>query len=235
MRLLVTRPEPEASRTAAALCARGHLVDVVPVLRVELLPDADLGPPPWGGVIITSVNAARAAAAHPRRADLIAGPVFAVGRRSAAAAREAGFAEIASADGDAADLVRLIAARAARRSQLLYLAGEDRAADLEALLAPHGVALRTVVVYRAVVATALPPAISAALGAGMIDGVLHYSARSAQAFADLARDAGVDLKPLETLHYCLSAQVAAPLRAAGVARMRVAARPDETALLALLA
>jgi uroporphyrinogen-III synthase len=235
MRILVTRPEPEASRTAAALRAHGHLVEVVPVLRVELVPDADLGAGPWGGVIITSANAARAAAAHPRYAALVACPLFAVGRRSAAAAREAGFTEVASADGDVADLVRLIVARGSQSLPLLWLAGEDRSADVEALLAPHGLALRTVVVYRAVAATALPPAICAALGVGAIDGVLHYSARSAQAFADLTRDAGVDLKPLETRHYCLSAQVAAPLRAAGVARLSVAARPDEAALLALLA
>jgi len=242
MRLLVTRPEPEASRTADALRARGHAVDVVPLLRVEAAADADLGAGPWGGVVITSANAARAAAAHRRKAELLPLRVFAVGRRSAAAARAARFIDVASADGDAADLVRLVAAHAARDLPLLWLAGDDRAADLASMLAAHGVALRTVVVYRAVAATALPPAIHAALAAGDVEGVLHYSARSAGAFAALARAAGVDLKSLRTRHYCLSAQVAAALRAGGLegaeagvqAVVHVAARPDEAALLALL-
>jgi uroporphyrinogen-III synthase len=235
MRLLVTRPEPEASRTAEALRARGHHVDIAPLLRIEADADADLGAGPWAGIVITSANAARAAAAHSRKAELLAYPVFAVGRRSAAAARAQGFAEVASADGDAAELARLLAARAERGRPLLYLAGEDRAADLESMLAAHGVALRTVVVYRAIAATALPPAVGAALAAGAYDGVLHYSARSARAFAALAPAAGIDLKSLKPMHYCLSAQVAAPLRAAGAAGLAVAARPDEGALLALIA
>jgi hypothetical protein len=35
------------------------------------------------------------------------------------------------------------------------------------------------------------------------------------------------------VHFCLSEQVAAPLRAAGAARIQVAAQPNESALLEL--
>ena len=121
MRLVVTRPEPDASRTAALLRARGHTVDVAPLLRLELIAEADLGAGPWGGIVITSANALRAIAAHPRKAELLALPLFAVGRRSADAAQAAGFAEVLSADGDATDLARLVAARADRGRPLLYL------------------------------------------------------------------------------------------------------------------
>ena len=233
MRLLVTRPEPDASRTADALCARGHAVDVMPVLRIESAPDADLGAGPWGGLVVTSLNAVRAATAHRRKPELLALPLFAVGRRSAEAARAAGFADAASADGDAADLVRLIAAQPRRGLPLLYLAGEDRAADLESMLAARGVVLRTVVAYRAVAAATLPQAIRDALTAGAIDGVLHYSARSAAAFGRLARAVGIDLKSLRTRHYCLSSHVAAALPP-GIPAAAVAARPDEAALFALI-
>ena len=44
MRLLVTRPEPDAARTAEALRARGHEVLVAPLLRVETIA-ADFGGP----------------------------------------------------------------------------------------------------------------------------------------------------------------------------------------------
>jgi|HubBroStandDraft_6_1064221.scaffolds.fasta_scaffold171451_2 uroporphyrinogen-III synthase len=237
MRLLVTRPEPDGARTAAALRARGHDVMLAPLLSIEPEPAADLGPGPWGGVLITSANAARAIAAHPRKGGLAALPLFAVGRRSAEAARAAGFAGVVSADGDAADLARLVAARDGKpqvRLPLLYLAGEDRAADLAGALAAQGIATQTVVVYRAVVATSLPPDVKAALAAGAIDGVLHYSRRSADAFTALALAAVIDLKQLATKHYCVSAQVAEPLRQAGVAAPAVAATPHEAALLALL-
>src|SRR3954465_6435869 len=124
MKLLVTRPEPDNQRTAAALRAMGHDVMLAPMLRIEAVPGADLGAPPWAAILLTSANGARAVADHPRRSELIALPVLAVGRSSADAARAAGFADVASADGGADDLARL-AARcfSGARQPLLYLAG----------------------------------------------------------------------------------------------------------------
>jgi len=233
MRLLVTRPAPDNARSAEALRARGHDVTLAPVLRVEADADVDLGAGPWAAVLIPSANAARAVADHPRRETCLRVPALCVGRRSAEAARAAGFAEVVSADGDAGDLARLVAARAPNRP-LLWLAGEDRAGDLAGALAASGIAVHTVVLYRAVAETALPAAVREALAGGAIDGVLHYSRRSADAFEAIVMAAGIDLKSLPTKHYCLSAQVAAPLRQLGIEAVVVAERPDETALLALL-
>jgi uroporphyrinogen-III synthase len=237
VRLLVTRPEPDGERTAAALRARGHDVLVAALLRVEAVADAELGDGAlrenWAGIVITSANAARALASHPRRAELMRLPLFAVGRRSAEAARAAGFGEVTSADGDARDLVRLVAARAAG-APLLYLAGEDRAVDLAAELAAHRVPVTTAVVYRTVKAAAFPPKLQRAFSAGLVDGVLHFSRRSAEAYLACAAAGDVLDRALAPLHYCLSPQVAEPLAAAGAATLRVAPRPDEAALLDLL-
>ena len=234
MRLIVTRPEPDASRTAAALRARGHTVDLVPLLHIAPEPAAELGEGPIGGIVITSANAARAIEAHPAKTDFLALPVFAVGRRSADAVRAAGFRDVTSADGNAEDLARLVAERATRALPLLWLAGEDRAADLEALLAAKGIRVRTVVIYRAVAATAFPPVVREALAAGQVDGVLHYSARSAAVFGAIALAAGIDLKSLQTRHFCLSTEIAAALAPDGLPGLAVAAGPDEAALFALI-
>jgi uroporphyrinogen-III synthase len=237
MRLLVTRPAPDNARTAEVLRARGHDVALAPVLRVETDADADLGSGPWAALLITSANAVRAVADHPRKGECLQIPAFCVGRRSAEAARAAGFAEVVSADGNADDLARLVAARASARAPthpLLWLAGEDRAGDLAGALAATGIAVRTVVLYRAVAETALPAEVRDALAGGALDGVLHYSRRSADAFEAIAMAAGIDLKSLPTKHYCLSAEVAAPLRQLGVGTVMVAERPDEASLLALL-
>ena len=150
MRLLVTRAGPDGERTAAKLRARGCEVLVAPLLQVELLADAALGAGPWGALVMTSANAAHAVARHPRRAELMPLPVFAVGRRTAEAACAAGFSDVTSADGDVTDLVRLIGARCGGdATPLLYLAGEDRAGDLAGDLAAAGLRVATVVVYRA--------------------------------------------------------------------------------------
>ena len=116
------------------------------------------------------------------------------------------------------------------RAPLLYLAGEDRAGDLAAA----GLPVHTAVVYRALKADHFPPPVAAALAQGEIDGVLHFSARSAEAYLDCAAHDAIRESALAPVHYCLSRQVAAPLSAAGAPAVRIAARPDETALLELV-
>ena len=230
MRLLVTRPEEDAARTAQALRARGHAVLVAPLLRIEAI-DADLSGS-WTAVLMTSANAARVVATHRQAAALLHLPAFTVGDRSAEAARAAGFREVISADGALPDLVRLVAGRlAGDKARLLYLAGEDRAGDAMTELAAFAVDLRTIVVYRAAVAAALSGDLSEALQAGRLDGVLHYSRRSAMALLRLADEAGLLNAVLSLAHYCLSDDVAAPLRQRGAARIHVAASPREAALI----
>jgi uroporphyrinogen-III synthase len=235
MRLLVTRPESESEETAARLRAQGHDVLVAPLLRIEWVPDAEIGTGPWSGIVITSRNAVRAIEQHPRFAELCSLPVFAVGRRTALAARSAGFSDVVSADGNAHDLVRLIVARqTAVAGRLLYLAGPDRAADVPGELREAGLSAHTVVIYRAVAIDEFPDAVRTALAAGEVDGVLHLSRRSAETYLACARRHGLIERALLLRHYCLSAQVAEPLIAAGACNIAVAPRPDEAALIELL-
>jgi uroporphyrinogen-III synthase len=234
VRLLLTRPEPDAQRTAAALRAQGHDVVAAPLLRIAPVTDAQIGDGPWAAILITSANAAHAIAAHARVTPLRALPVFAVGPRSAEAVAAAGFADVTSADGNVTDLARLVATRMQPAAPLLYLAGEDRSGDLAGDLRAHGFAVETIIVYRAVAATGLLPVAAEALSSG-IDGVLHFSRRSAEAYVNAARAAGMLANALKPVHFCLSAQVAEPLAQAGTADIRVAERPSEAALLALIA
>ena len=187
MRLLVTRPEPDATRTAEALRARGHEVVVAPLMRVEPIA-GDIGGP-FAAVLITSANAARAIAAHPRGTELMRLPLLAVGARSAEAARAAGCANVTSADGALGDLVGL-AARRFPGGRLLYLAGEDRAGDLAGELSARGIAVETAVVYRAVALMRCRWRSKSGLRSNALDGVLHYSRRSAETLLRLAEAGG---------------------------------------------
>jgi uroporphyrinogen-III synthase len=234
MHLLVTRPEPDAQRTASALRQRGHAVIIAPMLRIEAVP-ADLGSDPWDALVMTSANSCRAAASHSRRDELALKPVFVVGRHTAEAARMAGFANVTSADADAKELAKLLAAQFDTRDRrLLYLAGEDRTADLAADLAAEGIVMKTVVIYRAVKVTNFPTAARDAIAGGKLEGILHFSRRSAEAYLSCAVGAAILDRAVAPFHYCLSPQVARPLLQVGAATVRVAARPDEAALLDLI-
>lgn len=232
MRLLVTRPEPDAERTAAALRAKGHAVTIAPLLRVEIFADAELGAGPWAAILVTSANAAHAITAHKRVAELQALPVLAVGERTADAMRAAGFADVSSAEGSASDLTKLAAARLKHGEPLLYLAGADRSSDIAADLAAQNFLVSTVVVYRAVQVNALPAAAAESLKGG-VDGVLHFSRRSAEAYVNAAEAAGLSEAAIKKrVHFCLSAQVARPLAQAGAIDIRVAREPTELSLIA---
>lgn len=233
MRLLVTRPEPDATRTTQMLRTRGHEVLVAPLLQTQTIDVEFSGP--YAAVLMTSANAARALSVHSRVGELTNLPAFTVGARSAEAARVAGFGDAVSANGALADLVTLVASRLAGRSErLLYLAGEDRAGDLAGDLAARGLPVETAVIYRAVAAERIPAELKQALSNAQLDGALHYSRRSVSTLIELSRPAGVLNALLNLAHYCLSDEVAAALRNAGARRVSVAPRPDEAALIGLL-
>jgi uroporphyrinogen-III synthase len=125
----------------------------------------------------------------------------------------------------------LVGEHADAKAPLLYLAGEDRAADLIGELSTRGIAAEMRVVYRAVAAP-FPPALIEALRVGEVDIVMHFSRRSAENYVAGAKGAGIVGPALAVRHLCLSAQVAEPL--AGASCIAVAAHPDEAALIELL-
>jgi uroporphyrinogen-III synthase len=234
MRLLLTRPEPEVERTARALRARGHAVVVAPLLQIEPI-EVALGAHPCAALLMTSASAARVLAIHPDLPGLLSRPVFAVGTHTAATATSAGFREVISANGDASDLARLVARQfAGSDAKLLYLRGRQTAGDLAGTLARDGLDVDSVAIYQANAVQQFPAQAEEALRNGTIDGVLHFSRRTSQAYLACADACGGRAWALRPAHYCLSAQVAAPLVEAGAALIRHAPRPDETALLDLI-
>jgi len=233
VRLLVTRSQPNAARTAAALRARGHDPVVAPLFGIEIVSKVDPDGGPWDAILLTSANALWGIAGFGWRDDWRHLPVFTVGDRTAQTARANNFTAVTSANGNVHDLADLVAARLKPPARLLYLTGEERSGDLAGALRAKNFVVDTVVVYRTVVAQTLPTEAAAALAAG-IDGVLHFSRRSTEGFLTAARNSGLLEAALAMpVHYCLSARVAEPLQKAGAINVRMAAQPDEASLLAL--
>ncbi|GER06040.1 uroporphyrinogen III methyltransferase [Iodidimonas muriae] len=231
MTILLTRPKPDCNRLLERLRHNGHRVICSPVLDIQILEVDFNGLQDMQALLFTSRNAVRAVA---RRLSHWHGPVFTVGDGTAKAARKAGFDQVLSADGDAADLARLVAAQCSPRDgPLLYLAGETRGAVLEQMLQDAGFSLLSRDVYRAKPADALSHDAVQAFARGDIDLVLLYSPRSARVFRDLLRRELEDRVLEKVDAACLSPNVA---QAAGEGWRRkiVANNPDEPALLAAL-
>jgi uroporphyrinogen-III synthase len=232
MRLLVTRPETEAARTAAVLRAEGHTVLVQPMLTIAYeTPPAMVATP--RAILITSQNAVRALLRWPQATKWREVAVFAAGPATAEAARASGFRNVTAGAGGAAALAETVAAAVpAGEGTLLYPAARDRTGDLDGRLADLGYRVAAIVAYRAEAARSLAPAVRAALAAGELDGVLVYSRRTAETFRALVEDAGLEPALSGLRWYALSEEVAAALPAD--AEIDVAARPEEASLLALI-
>ena len=227
--MLVTRPEPDASETAARLNALDIETVIDPLLIARTLPTSL---PPADGFAALAVTSANALRALDDRGDLSGYrglPLYAVGDRTAETARRLGFGNVTSARGNANDLVALLA-EAGVKGPILYPAAKQQAADLAKALAPHGIMVITAPVYDMVPSTGLSDATTAALTSGAIAAALFYSRRTAETFATLA--AGLrDRTKLGML--CLSETVAAPLVAAHFVRVALADHPGEEAMLGL--
>jgi len=239
MAILVTRPQPDDQTTAACLRARGFEVLLAPMLRFEPLAfheDADTS---YGAVIVTSANALRGIESQLKGSPMLKLPLFAVGEHTATAARNAGFEHVISAGGDATGLrdcvLASVKAKALKKaSPLLYLAGADLARDLAGELGERGFTVVTQTTYRMAPLPSLPHETCDAFAANQVEAVLHYSRRSARAFLESVRAAGVEISALSVPQCCISAGVATVVRDAGATQVLVAASPDENALFALL-
>lgn len=228
MRVLVTRARDDGRRTAEKLAARGHEAVLAPV--IEIVPTAE--PAPAGSYDALVVTSAHAGAALLSLADKQK-PVFAVGERTAEAAREAGFACVVAGEGDALSLSGLIRNSLSPGLALLHVAARDRKDEPAASLRAAGFIVRPWEAYEARAVRAFPGATIAALRTGQIGAALHYSRRSAGLFVRLAEQAGLASVVRALPHLCLSADVAAPLEAVGVLPLK-AGEPSEDALLGLL-
>lgn len=240
MAVLVTRPAPGNETTAEALRAGGFAPLLAPLLRFETVSLPDTIGDGAGAVIATSAAAFRAIELHPSHAALSVLPLFAVGEATADAARAAGFTSVTAAGGDAVSLRELIlgevrARRLKKSTPFLYLAGADLSVDLEAELGARGLRVQTLTVYRMALLPTLTDEAHNAFAGGEIEAVLHYSRRSAAAFIEAVRAAGVEISALALPHCCLSDNIATVMREAGAHHVVVAPTPDEPALLQVLA
>lgn len=234
-RWLITRPAQEAAELASQLQARGHQTVLAPVIRIVPVDAAAIDLDGVQALLFTSANGVRAFARLDGRRGI---RVLAVGEITAEAAREAGFAMVEAAGGNAAALAQLAAERLdPAAGALLHGAGRHLAGDLRAALEAAGFEVRQVTLYQAEAADHLPGPAIEALERETLDGVFFYSVRSAETFMRLAEDAGVRPHLAKLAALCLSRDVAdrlaSPDGPAVWGSIRIAARPDRAAMVAL--
>lgn len=232
-RVLVTRPEPDASATATRLAEAGFEPVLMPLTRIEPLtvePVSDIGG--FEAVAVASANAVRHAPAS-LLAALAGKPCYAVGKRTAEVARRAGLSIAATAGGNAAMLAERIIADMPTPARILLLCGRVRTDTLSAALRRPGLTTAILETYDTLAVAYDDEQAAAILGEAPIRAALAYSVNGAKALDALAR--GRFAKTFTaTLFLCMSTRIAAALGSHPPEGVRVAAEPSEEAMLTLL-
>jgi uroporphyrinogen-III synthase len=228
--VLITRPGDAAAETARRVAAIGLRPILAPVLEITPIRARLPSPARLQAIVITSANAlpALSSAYHSL-------PLLAVGDATAARARAAGFRDVHSASGDVHALVARVLARCdPAGAPLLLAAGKDRTVDASPALQARGFTVIRRSVYAAVPVAALPEPALAALRDAAVRAALFFSPATARAFVGLllaVLPAGI-VAAVDALAISRATETAlAPLP---WQRIRVASRPNQDELLALL-
>jgi uroporphyrinogen-III synthase len=208
VKLLILRPEPGASETAARALEMGLAPVVAPLFAIQGVDASPVDAADYDAVLLTSANGARHAPA-----GLTGLPCFVVGEGTAAAARRAGFLDVCVGPADGAAAAAMIVAAA--RKRVLHLCAREHFPVVVA-----GVAIERRIVYAAEPMAKQPfdgPAVA-----------MIHSPRAGRRFAELARDKS-------TILVAAISAAAADAAGDGWAAKAVAAAPRDQALLELAA
>jgi uroporphyrinogen-III synthase len=235
MRLLVTRPEPDAIKLVAVLEEAGHEAAVEPLLTLSFADSEAVDLDGAQALIATSRNALRALKGLRVLAEARHLPLFAVGKATAAEARTLGFETVVTGAGTAAELVaHIVSVLDPASGVLVHLAGDTLARDLAGDLETHGFRVRQPVVYRMVPAASFSDQAIEDLASHAIDGVILMSPRTAAIYTGLVARHGLAAAVCTLPHFCLSEAVASRLQPLGPVPIRTAAAPRLEELLALI-
>ena len=220
----VTRSSPFNLRTSRALAEVGHRSITAPVLDIR--PTGIASPATEPTVI--AFTSAHAVLLRPLQEKWRSLPVFAVGEHSAALAREEGYADVRSADGDVSDLRDLILGSVSPFGHVVHFGAHEPAGDLVGELRAFGRSAEHVAVYESIEASAeqLKPV---AAGLPFVDGIIVHSPRGARVAAGLARQAR-----WHGLVFALSNACAEPFRRLPGIAIETAAEPTEKSLMHLI-
>jgi len=232
-RALITRPQEDSADAAIALARRGITPVLAPMMQIEYAtPDIEKEISLAQAILFTSRNGVRAFSRLSPTRDI---RVLAVGDSTAALARDMGFVNVESAQGDGADLARLTIDRLKPADGLLFhAAGKTVAGDLTEALNKAGFKTIRRTLYDAKAVDALADDTVAALRDRTLDYVLFFSPRTGRIFADLVKKAGLEKTCDSLTAICLSGAVASEIDEIDWREILVAQQPTTTALLSVI-
>ena len=146
MHILFTRPLVDCSDMMLKFKSLGHQVSHLPLLNIEKMKYDEINFSDYGGIIFTSANAIKFLDLKKLDKNIVC---FCVGELTEKKARNFGFQNTISAEGNVLNLKELIIQNyTVKNKPLLYISGEIISADLDQQLIMEGYSVKRIVNYR---------------------------------------------------------------------------------------
>lgn len=228
-KILITRPQPDADLLAKALWEMGYETLIEPMLHIEQLPVAVPDLNDCEGLIFTSANGVRSFRAL---CDIRDKPVFTVGDKTAADAKQAGFRRVQSAGQTVMDLAQALNKK---KGVYVHCRGQDTSHSLKALLSHNKkITINDVVLYKAQKTAFLSESVLKALKNNEISCALFYSRRTANAFVDVIHDHDCTPYIAHIKALCLADSMIESLSVLPWKEIQLADEPTQEAMFTLL-
>jgi len=214
MRILITRPQENATILINRLQELGHHIAIDPLIHFIPIPRHLLAfpdPSCFEAIITTSQQAIRCLAnLTPQRHF----PLWCVGTESAKIAQELEFQNIHTAGGNAQNLIAklLKTFTSPLQKPLLHVSGDVIRVNIADALQENGILTQRIVVYETKEAQTFLHETQCALTERKFDTVLLYSPRTARIFRNLCQAAGLAPCCTSLTALCLSEEVAGQVR-----------------------
>tara|TARA_E500000178_G_C17030659_1_gene760402 strand:+ start:2615 stop:4474 length:1860 start_codon:yes stop_codon:yes gene_type:complete len=232
MRILVTRPGEDGIFLAKLLNDVGVDSIVDPLMSIQQIYGPQLKLEGVQALLLTSANGVRALVNRSQRRDI---PIYAVGEATATTAKELGFAQVHSADGNVDLLVDLVEKiLKPEDGSLLHIAGSSIAGDLIKVLSNRGFQCSREVLYKTNNSRRLLDSTIVDIKQNKIDAVLLYSPRSAEIFVDLIRKARLVRSCQNIILICLSDAVYKKTLKIQWKEVKTSSEPNQGAIIKLV-
>ena len=231
--LLITRPIEAAERFADQARTLGFDPILAPMLTIEFAQRANLNLDGVQAVLLTSGHGARALAHATNRRDVL---IFTVGNATAEVAKQFGFTNVSSANGDGAALASLVTRRlVVSNGPVVHASGDKQAFDIVGALSQKGFDARLALLYNANPVKRLPADTLMAITARRIDYAAFFSPHTGRTFGRLVRQAGAAEAMTSVTAVSISPNVSNSLGGLIWRKQLTVEKPTAAAILDLLA
>ncbi len=209
MHILLTRPLEDCSGMILKFKSLGNQVSHLPLLRIEKVDYQDEIFSDYKAIIFTSANAVRFLSLKKIEKKILC---FCVGDATEKKARDLGFQNIITANGNVFNLKELILQNFDKKlGRLIYVSGENISSNLDIELKNEGYFIKRIVNYKAIQNEKFDSNFVKSLKLNMPDIVYVYSKNSALSFLNFIKVYQFDNLWMNTNLMCIGEKTSAIL------------------------